>query len=83
MIFKSNQLFRQHSDHANEWMRFLHKQGREVLLEQLVRIRTTGNCQLKLVDVDKLFQLGDMVQKPSYTGKMGEEVMSRFFNQII
>ena len=28
--------FRQHSDHANEWMRFLHRQGRQVLIEQLV-----------------------------------------------
>ena len=27
---------RQHSDHANEWVRFLHRQGREVFLEQLV-----------------------------------------------
>ena len=32
---KSN-LVRQHTDHANVWVRFLHKQGREVLLEQLV-----------------------------------------------
>ena len=28
--------FRQHSDHTNEWMRFLHRQGRQVLIEQLV-----------------------------------------------
>ena len=33
--FSSN-LVRQHTDHANVWVRFLHKQGREVLLEQLV-----------------------------------------------
>ena len=29
-------ILRQHTDHANVWVRFLHKQGREVLLEQLV-----------------------------------------------
>ena len=29
-------ILRQHTDHANVWVRFLHKQGREVFLEQLV-----------------------------------------------
>ena len=34
--------FRQHSDHTNEWMRFLHRQGRQVLIEQLVSSSSGG-----------------------------------------